>query len=146
MNNINSIIDNLVKYSQCLFEIEYDNHLKIPGLSLLIKDNRNQYRNKIILNYDLIKNQTIDVIAHILAHEWGHHMYKHTYINPCTLNTKQLDIVELEADTYAFNFIKKYNYNINNIINYIKENHTNDCNIFEKKINLTQKRLAILLN
>jgi hypothetical protein len=144
--SIEQLIDNLVEYSNYLFEIEYDNNLEMPGLSILIIDNRHQLRNKIILNYNLIKNETISVIAHILAHEWGHHIYKHTYINPLTLNNKEKDIIEIEADNYAYNFIKIYNYNINEIINYIKNNYKMDCNILKKKKNFINKRLNILYN
>lgn len=144
--NIDSVIDNLVEYSNCLFEIEYDNNLEIPGLSILIIDNRSQLRNKIILNYNLIKNETISVIAHILAHEWGHHINKHTYIDILKLNDNEKEIIEIEADNYAYNFIKKYNYNINEIIDYIKKNYEKDINIFEKKINFVNKRLNILYN
>ena len=144
MNKINQIIDNLVDYSHTLFEIEYDNKLEIPALSILIKDNRYQLRHKIIINYNLIKEESISVIAHILSHEWGHHMFKHTFTDPTTLTTEQRTLVELEADTYALNFIKKYNYNKNNIIKYIKKNHIKDCNIFQQKLNLLNKRLLIL--
>lgn len=143
MKKIDTIIDNLVTYSGNLFEIVYDNKLEIPGLSILVED-RFLLRQKIILNYELIKDETSSVIAHILAHEWGHQMYKHTYINPQTLSIEQKDNIELEADQYAFDFIKYYNYNVDEIIQYIKKNHLNDINIFEKKIQFLHKRLNIL--
>ena len=100
MDKINKIIDNLVDYSHNLFEIEYDNKLDIPALSILIRDNRYHLRQKIIINYDLIKNESISIIAHILSHEWGHHMLKHTFTDPNTLNNTQRNLIELEADTY----------------------------------------------
>ena len=143
MKKIDNIIDNLVKYSGKLFEIVYDDKLEIPGLSLLIED-RFILRHKIILNYELIKNEDTSVIAHILAHEWGHHIYKHTYINPKTLSNEEKEKIELEADTYAYNFIKYYNYDLDKVIHYIKKNHINDINMFEKKVKFLYQRLNIL--
>jgi hypothetical protein len=143
MKKIDNIIDNLVEYSGNLFEIIYDDKLEIPGLSILIKD-RFILRHKIILNYELIKNEDISVIAHILSHEWGHHIYKHTYINPQTLSNEEKEKIELEADKYAYDFIKYYNYDLDKVIHYIKKNHINDINMFEKKVKFLYQRLNIL--
>ena len=141
-----SNIDNLVEHSSHLFEIEYDNNLNIPAMSILMIDNNNIYRNKIILNYNLIKNLSINVIAHILAHEWGHHIYKHTHINPQTLNKSQKKYFEIEADIYACNFIKKYKYNINDIIEYIENDKKKNYDLFYENNLFIIHRLNILNN
>ena len=101
MNYINSVIDNLVKHSGNLYEIIYDNNLHIPGLSFIEKDLHGTNRFKIVINLKMIENENIDVIAHILSHEWGHHMLKHTLKNPILLNEEEKINIELEADTYA---------------------------------------------
>ena len=65
MNNIYSsidkidlIIDKLVNHSGCLFEIIYDNKLPMPGMSFVEKDFRGMNRYKVVLNYNLIKNES----------------------------------------------------------------------------------------
>lgn len=142
--NLNEIIDNLVNYSGSLFEIIYDNNLYIPGLSLIEKDFRGNNRYKIIINYNLIKNEPISVIAHILSHEWGHHILKHTYTNPINLTENEKINIELEADTYANNFIKTYNYNKNDILDFLKKNLEKELNLYENKLNFFKKRIDIL--
>ena len=144
MEYLDSIIDNLVEYSNTLYEIEFDNNLPFPGFSLSLIDTRYQLRNKIILNHNLLKNLSISIIAHIIAHEWGHHIHKHTSVNPIELTDEEKNKIELEADYYAFNFIKIYKYNITEIINYIKDNHKKNCEKFFKNQNFIEKRLNIL--
>ena len=121
MNKINLVIDKLFEHSGNLFEIIYDDNLLMPGMSFVSKDFRGINRYKIIINYNLIKDETISVIAHILSHEWGHHILKHTIVDPSLLSNNEILEKEIEADTYAYNFIKKYNYNIDDIENYIKK-------------------------
>ncbi len=144
MNYINSVIDNLVKHSGILYEIIYDNNLHIPGLSFIEKDLRGNDRFKIVINLKMIENENIDVIAHILSHEWGHHMLKHTLKNPILLNENEKINIELEADTYAINFIKKYNYNQENIKEFLKKDLKKNIDDFEKKINFFKKRYELL--
>ena len=146
MEKINLIIDKLIEHSGHLFEIIYDNNLPMPGMSFIEKDFRNMNRNKIILNYNLIKNEKISVIAHILSHEWGHHILKHTLVNPSLLSEYKLLDLEIEADIYAYNFIIKYNYNIKDIENYIKKNFEYDIINFKNKLDLFEKRVNILIN
>ena len=153
MNNIDSsidkidlIIDKLVNHSGCLFEIIYDNKLPMPGMSFVEKDFRGMNRYKVVLNYNLIKNESSSVIAHILSHEWGHHILKHTLVNPSLLSSDRISETEIEADTYAYNFIIKNNYSVEDIQNYIKKNFEYETRDFKKKLDLFKKRINILNN
>ena len=80
-----NIIQELVEYSGKLFIIKEDNNLRIPAFSLIEYDFRNNPRNVIVINKRLIP-EDISIMAHILAHEYGHHIYEHVKINPLALN------------------------------------------------------------
>jgi len=130
-----NIIQELVEYSGKLFIIKEDNSLRIPALSLIEYDFRNNPRNVIVINKKLIP-EDISIMAHILAHEYGHHIYEHVKINPISLNEAQLEQIESEADFYALMFVEKYKYNKNAIIKFII-----DCPC---KSTLLKKRLDII--
>jgi len=146
MDKIETIIDKLVNYSGCLFEIIYDNKLPMPGMSFIEKDLRGINRYKVVINYDLVKNETPSVIAHILSHEWGHHILKHTLVNPSLLSTNRISETEIEAYTYAYNFIIQNNYSIEDIQNYIKKNFEYESRDFKNKLDLFKKRINVLNN
>lgn len=116
---MDNIIDRLVEYSGCLFEIQIDNLLPISALSRIRFDHRNKMRFEIFINPLKIPMENESILAHILSHEWGHHMYNHVRINPNDLDEKQMRQVENEADFYASLFIEKYNYSKEDIVKYI---------------------------
>tara|TARA_Y100000389_G_C17124433_1_gene347089 strand:+ start:109 stop:555 length:447 start_codon:yes stop_codon:yes gene_type:complete len=130
-----NIIQELVEYSGKLFIIKEDNSLRIPALSIIEYDFRHNPRNVIVINKKLIP-EDISIMAHVLAHEYGHHIYEHVKINPMTLNETQLEQIECEADFYALMFIEKYKYNKNSIIKFII-----DCPC---RSSLLKKRLDII--
>ena len=75
------------------------------------------------INTKLIPNN-INIIAHILSHEWGHHVLRHMTIEPNSFKTEEFDAIqekENEADLYAANFIKEYSYDVNNIKDFMRE-------------------------
>tara|TARA_B100000575_G_scaffold126537_1_gene100912 strand:- start:1778 stop:2248 length:471 start_codon:yes stop_codon:yes gene_type:complete len=144
IDKIDLIISKLVKYSGYLFEIIYDNNLPIPAMSFIEKDLRNINRYKVVINYNLIKNESSSIIAHILSHEWGHHVLKHTLVNPSLLSTNRILETEIEADTYAYNFIIQNNYSIEDIKNYIKKNFDREAKDFNNKLDLFKKRINVL--
>ena len=115
---MDTILEQLVEFSGKLFEIKENNSLQIPALSILETDFRGNLRNKIFVNFNLLPLTEPDILAHVLAHEYGHHIYNHVKINPLSLNQDQLDQAEYEADLYALLFIEKYNYNKKKIINF----------------------------
>tara|TARA_B100001175_G_C19476328_1_gene624532 strand:+ start:1155 stop:1601 length:447 start_codon:yes stop_codon:yes gene_type:complete len=130
-----NIIQELVEYSGKLFIIKEDNSLRIPAFSLIEYDFRNNPRNVIVINKKLIP-EDISIMAHILAHEYGHHIYEHVKINPISLNEAQLEQIESEADFYALMFVEKYKYNKNAIIKFIID--------YPCKSTLLKKRLDII--
>ena len=144
MDKINSVIDNLIEDSGCLFEIIYDNNLQMPGMSIIIQDKRGVDRYKVIINYNLIKNEPISVIAHIFSHEWGHHILKHTLSNPTLLSSEKMSNIEIEADIYAYKFIVKYGYNSEDIKNYIKKNFEYETMNYKNKLDLFKRRIDVL--
>ena len=146
IDKIETIIDKLVNHSGHLFEIIYDNKLPMPGMSFIEKDFRGMDRYKVVINYDLVKNESPSVIAHILSHEWGHHILKHTLVNPSLLSANRISETEIEADTYAYNFIIQNNYNIEDIQNYIKKNFEYESRDFKNKLDLFKKRINVLNN
>ena len=125
LNNLEEILDQLVEFTGKLFEIKIDSNLQIPAFSLIDIDFRGNPRNTILINDRLIPMNNKSILAHILAHEYGHHIYEHVKINPEFLNPPQLEHIENEADFYALMFIEKYNYNKDEIIKFIADTSIN---------------------
>ena len=74
-------------------------------------------------------------------------VYNQFYIfkNPFSLLSDDMLLnFEIEADTYAYNFIIKNNYNIKDIENYIKKNFENETIKYKNQLNLFEKRINIL--
>ena len=130
-----NIIQELVDYSGKLFIIKEDNNLRIPAFSTIEYDFRNNPRNVIIINKNLIPSNDISVMAHILAHEYGHHIYEHVTINPITLDETQHTQIECEADFYALMFIEKYKYNKSAIIKFMIETTVNSS-LLKKRVDI----------
>ena len=125
LNNLDEVLDQLVEFSGKLFEIKLDHNLQIPAFSLIENDFRGNPRNRILINDKLIPMNNKSILAHILAHEYGHHIYEHVKIHPGNLNDKQLTHIENEADFYALMFVDKYNYNKDDIIRFIADTSIN---------------------
>ena len=125
LNNLEEILDQLVEFTGKLFEIKIDSNLQIPAFSLIENDFRGNPRNTILINDRLIPMNNKSILAHILAHEYGHHIYEHIKINPSYLSAKQLEHIENEADFHALMFIEKYNYKKNEIIKFIVDTSIN---------------------
>lgn len=125
INNLEEILDQLVEFTGKLFEIKIDSNLQIPAFSLIDIDFRGNPRNTILINDRLIPMNNKSILAHILAHEYGHHIYEHVKINPAFLNPQQLEHIENEADFHALMFIEKYNYNKDEIIKFIADTSIN---------------------
>lgn len=125
LKNIDEIIDQLVEFSSKLFEIKIDNSIQLPAFSLIENDFRGNPRNRILINDRLIPMNNKSILAHILSHEYGHHIYNHVKVHPNNLDAKQLEHIENEADFYALMFIDKYNYDKDEIIHFISETSIN---------------------
>ena len=114
------ILNRLLEHSNHCIQVREDPNLQIPAFSVIEKDMYGRYIPLILINQKLFPYDK-NIYAHILAHEWGHHILKHTSTDPNTLTVNQRDLVELEADKYAFDFINEYKYNIVEITKYIKK-------------------------
>ena len=137
-NMYTQILNQLYEYSNNYINIRDDRNLQIPAFSTIEKDLYGRYTPVVLINSKLIPNN-INIIAHILSHEWGHHVLRHLELEPPT-NYKTEDINEIqekenEADLYAANFIKEYSYDVDNIKSFMRE-HPEDLD----------NRLEILLS
>ena len=117
-----NILNRLFEYSNRYIEVRADNNLPMPAFSMIEQDIHGRYVPIILINFNLIpKNE--DVIAHILSHEWGHHILKHIKLIPPLPHNmpsqQERQIKENEADTYAAKFIKEYSYNREPIIKFL---------------------------
>ena len=130
-----SISNKLYEHSNIWIEIHNDANLRIPGFSLIDKDLYGRYKPMIIINSELIPNDE-NIIAHILAHEWGHHVNRHIELDPPTIenmpNFAERQSKENEADEYAARFIKENKFDTDPIINFFKR-HPMDL---ENRINI----------
>ena len=145
LNNLEEIVDRLVEFTDKLFEIKIDNNLHIPAFSLIDTDFRGNPRNTILINDKLIPMNNKSILAHILAHEYGHHIYEHVKINPNQLNSKQLEHIENEADFHALMFIEKYNYDKDEIIKFIADTSVNK-EISKSRIDILCGDISIIEN
>ena len=143
LNNLEEILDQLVEFTGKLFEIKIDSNLQIPAFSLIDIDFRGNPRNTILINDRLIPMNNKSILAHILAHEYGHHIYEHVKINPAFLNSSQLEHIENEADFHALMFIEKYNYNKDEIIRFIADTSINK-DISKTRIDILCGNISII--
>lgn len=142
------VANQLFEMSNTFVEIRCDIGMPIPGFSLIEPDIHGLYRPIIVLNPTIIPDDT-NVIAHILGHEWGHHVLRH--IEPWTSNmapesSNRRQEKENEADTYAAKFIKTYNYDIDAIIGFLREHPIDLDNRMQILLNTEQNTRFPVLN
>ena len=129
------ILNKLLEYSDKYFVVRNDMNLPMPAYSFMDIDINNRFIPTVSLNPNLFP-QDENVLAHILSHEWGHHVLGHIKI-PGMIDEKILkdkedrDRKEDEADAYAAAFIKEYFYNKTPITEYIKSISPNYGNRIE---------------
>tara|TARA_Y100000741_G_scaffold221663_1_gene168982 strand:+ start:41 stop:517 length:477 start_codon:yes stop_codon:yes gene_type:complete len=131
------VANQLFEMSNTFVELRCDIAMPMPGFSLIEPDIHGLYRPVIVLNPTIIPDDS-NVIAHILGHEWGHHVLRH--IEPRGPDTppegsNRRQEKENEADAYAARFIKTYDYDTDAIISFLRE-HPIDF----------ENRMQILLN
>ena len=120
LNMYTQILNQLYEYSNNCITIREDRNLQIPAFSTIEKDLYGRYIPLVLINSKLIPNN-INIIAHILAHEWGHHVLRHMNdVELLHIESKKEDFntiqdKENEADLYAANFIKEYSYDVDDI-------------------------------
>ena len=122
------ILNQLFEYSRCYINVRQDNQLPIPAFSMIEKDMYGRYTPVILINRYIFPDNK-DVLAHVLSHEWGHHMLKHMLLDPPSIeNMPKKDEIQLhedQADTYAAEFIHIYKYDKKPIIEFMRD-HPND--------------------
>ena len=117
------ILNKLLEYSNKYIVVKYDFNLQIPAFSFIDTDINDRFVPTIVLNPNNYP-QDENVIAHILGHEWGHHVLGHIKV-PTDINRDYneshilRDKKEDEADAYAAGFIKEFFYNKKPIIDFI---------------------------
>lgn len=132
---LNNILNQLFEYSYHYIEVRNDPNLNMPGFSFIEKDINERFKPIILINLDLIPKQ-IDILAHVIAHEWGHHVLRHISLVPPHSSqmpsSEERQEKENEADTYAALFIKEFFYNKKPIEKFIL-----DCNFdCDNRINI----------
>jgi len=132
---LSNILNQLFKHSNHYFDVRNDPNLKMPGFSFIELDINNRIKPIILINLDLIPKQQ-DVLAHVIAHEWGHHVLRHINVpgqtTPQMPSPEERQEKEIEADIYAALFIKEFFYNKKHIESFILEckfDATNRINI-----------------
>tara|TARA_Y100000768_G_scaffold346843_1_gene294687 strand:- start:2566 stop:2997 length:432 start_codon:yes stop_codon:yes gene_type:complete len=142
---IDKILNQLFEFSNHFIVVKNDINLPMPGFSMIEEDIHYRLVPTTIINTRLIP-QDDSVMAHILAHEWGHHVLEHIeHYPPSSENmpdntTRQLK--ENEADAYAAEFIKKYNYDKDSIIQFFRE-HPHDL---ENRISILNSAFTVADN
>ena len=68
LHNLEDVLDELVEFSDKLFEVKIDNNLVIPAFSLIENDFRGNPRNVILINDRLIPMNNKSILAHILRY------------------------------------------------------------------------------
>ena len=122
------IANKLYEYSNQYIEIRCDNHLRTPGFSLIEKDIHGRLIPIIVVNPDILPCDE-NIVAHVISHEWGHHVCKHLlnrskpmsesmYFESPETKWKK----ENEADAYAARFVSEHNYNIEAIADFFRSN------------------------
>ena len=121
---LNEILNKLYEYSNIHIDIITDDKLEMPGLSFIDEDLYGRIKPMIVLNPKLFPKEK-NIMAHIVAHEWGHHYLRHVFTNPNTLSNLEKEKKEDEADEYAAKFIKEYAYDKTPINDYFKRHSPN---------------------
>ena len=130
-----NIINQLFEYSNHYIEIRTDPALPMPAFSIIEKNIYGRFVPIIIMN-DKVLTEEKEVMAHILAHEWGHHVLNHIELvreNNKPSHTERQN-KENEADAYAAGFIKEFCYSKEPIKKFLKE-HPHDL---ENRLNILE--------
>jgi len=117
------VANQLFEMSNTFVELRCDIAMPMPGFSLIEPDIHGLYRPVIVLNPTIIPDDP-SVIAHVLGHEWGHHVLRHIEPRGPDIppeNSERRQEKENEADAYAARFIKTYRYDTDAIISFMRE-------------------------
>ena len=131
-SSIVKIANQLFEHSNMFIEIRCDRMMPIPGFSLIEEDIHGLIKPIIVLNPEILQ-EDISVIAHVMAHEWGHHVLQHISKTPACLGSDPAlgsmtvermhsrQTKENEADAYAARFIKSHDYDPDAVMAFFRE-------------------------
>ena len=106
---LTNILNKLYEYSNIYIDIIVDNKLKIPSFSYIEADKFGRIKPLIKLNpYLFPRNENI--LAYILAQEWGQHYLKYVLIDQTCLSKLDKEKNDKNIDEFANEFIKIYGF------------------------------------
>lgn len=109
------VLQKLQSFSNTYINLIIDYNLEIPGLSYLDE------LGLPIIRLNLTKIPECEsTIAHVLSHEYGHHMMSHVKVNPRFLHPYEINKSEEEADRYAKSFIRANKYDLKPIEQFVR--------------------------
>ena len=121
--DIVEVANKLFEYSNFFVEIRCDPNMPMPGFSLIEEDIHGLFKPITVINPRVLPDNP-SIIAHVMSHEWGHHVLRHIKKAPSIHDIEPIHIVkekEDEADAYAARFVKSNNYDIDSIIAFMRE-------------------------
>jgi len=103
---LTNILNKLYEFSNIYIDIIVDNKLKIASCSYIEEDKFGRFKPLIKLNPNLFPRNE-NILAYILAREWGQHYFKYVLIDQRYLNELEK---EKNVSEFANKFIKIYDY------------------------------------
>jgi len=141
---LNNILNKLFIKTNIYIEIKIDYYSTEIALSTIYTDKFKRIIPVIVVNPRLMPTDE-NLKAHILAHEYGHHIYKHVF--DCNVSHEERQRREDEADLYAHNFVCDHGYNINIVRNnFLINQHNLNSKIYESIQSTNNSRLYIIDN
>ena len=122
---LTEILNQLFDYSNIYIEIKEDSALPIIAMSVLETNIHGRKQPVIIINPSLIPAE-MDIVAYILAREFGHHFLEHVRMDSSTCLPSIQGRFEMESDMYASSFLSEYNYDKTVIISFIHDQFPDD--------------------
>lgn len=124
-------MNKLYEFSNRYIEVRIEKSLPMPGFSTIEKDIYGRFKPLILINPKVLTEDN-NILAHVLAHEWGHHKNNHIPLIAPNENEKetkaQIDEKEDEADLFAAEFIKEYQFDKGTIISFMRSSRDQNLN------------------
>ena len=106
---LTNILNKLYEYSNIYIDILVDNKLKSASYSYIEEDNFGRIKPLITLNPNLFPRNE-NILAYILAHEWGKHYLKLVFMDQSKLSKLDKERNDKNVNEFANKFIKIYSF------------------------------------